>query len=139
MQNPDITVAAGAGNVPEANYKMIGALAVMGKEIEKKDLNAFIEAKGLPGWAPTQGHIPSGVPYIGFLIDDLTSGNRNRAMIVGKGSLFLGRMTNQFDGVSFIVERNTGAKDEGSTVSKEEIRKIIAESIKKLAQNITEE
>ena len=48
-------------------------------------------------------------------------------------------MTNQFDGVSFIVERNTGAKDEGSTVSKEEIRKIIAESIKKLAQNITEE
>lgn len=139
MQNPDVTMTAGAGNVPEANYKMIGALAVMGKEIEKKDLGAFIASKGLPGWAPTQGHIPSGVPYVGFLIDDLTTGDKNRAMIVGKGSLFLGRMTNQFDGVSFISERNTGIKEEGSSVSKEEIRKIIAESIKKLAQNITEE
>lgn len=136
MQNPDITVAAGAGNVPEANYKMIGALAVMAKEIEKKDMVAFTEAKGLPGWAPTQGHIPSGVPYVGFLIDDLTTGDKNRAMIVGKGSLFLGRMTNQFDGVSFIAERNTGLQEEKGSVSKEEIRKTIAEAIKKLAENI---
>ena len=29
-------------------------------------------------------------------------------MIVGKGSLFLGRMTNLFDGVSFVVEANEG-------------------------------
>lgn len=28
MQNPDITKPAGAGDVPEANYKMIAALAV---------------------------------------------------------------------------------------------------------------
>ncbi|WP_067140200.1 glycine/sarcosine/betaine reductase complex component C subunit beta [Oceanivirga salmonicida] len=139
MQNPDITMSAGAGNVPEANYKMIGALAVLRKEMERTELKSFIENKGLPGWAPTQGHIPSGVPYIGFLCDDLTTGNKNRAMIIGKGSLFLGRMTNLFDGVSFIAERNTGIKDEEGTVSKEEIRKIIAESIRKLAQNITEE
>lgn len=140
MQNPDITVAAGAGNVPEANYKMIGALAVMGKEIEKSELKEFIEQKGLPGWAPTQGHIPSGVPYIGFMIDDLTTGDKNRAMIIGKGSLFLGRMTNQFDGVSFVAERNKGVLDnENNTIDKSDIRKIIAESIRKLAQNITEE
>ncbi|RRD39631.1 glycine reductase [Leptotrichia sp. OH3620_COT-345] len=139
MQNPDITMAAGAGNVPEANYKMIGALAVLRKEMEKANLKSFIEEKGLPGWAPTQGHIPSGVPYVGFLCDDLTTGNKNRAMIVGKGSLFLGRMTNLFDGVSFIAERNTGMKAEESSVSKDEIKKIIAESIKKLAQNIAEE
>lgn len=139
MQNPDITKAAGAGNVPEANYKMIGALAAMRGDIEKKELKSFIEEKGLPGWAPTQGHIPSGVPYIGFLIDDLTDGSKNRAMIVGKGSLFLGRMTNQFDGVSFIVERNSGVVEDNNTVSKDEIRKIIADSIKKLAQNMTEE
>ena len=138
MQNPDITKAAGAGNVPEANYKMIGALAVMRGDIEKKDLKSFIDTKGLPGWAPTQGHIPSGVPYVGFLRDDLTTGNKNRAMIVGKGSLFLGRMTNLFDGASFIAERNTGVKSEEGAVSKEEIRKIIAESIKKLAQNIAD-
>ena len=84
------------------------------------------------------GHIPSGVPYVGFLRDDLTTGNKNRAMIVGKGSLFLGRMTNLFDGASFIAERNTGVKSEEGAVSKEEIRKIIAESIKKLAQNIAD-
>ena len=139
MQNPDITKPAGAGNVPEANYKMIGALAATRGEIEKKELKNFIAEHGLPGWAPTQGHIPSGVPYIGFLIDDLTSGNRNRAMIVGKGSLFLGRMTNLFDGLSFIVERNPGVVEEASSVSKDEIRKIIAESMRNIALNMIEE
>ncbi|MBC2577255.1 glycine reductase [Peptostreptococcus russellii] len=139
MQNPDITKPAGAGNVPEANYKMIGALAAKRGEIDKKELKSFIAGHGLPGWAPTQGHIPSGVPYIGFLIDDLTSGDRNRAMIVGKGSLFLGRMTNLFDGISFIVERNPGAVEEESSISKDEIRKIIAESMRKIALDMIEE
>ncbi|MBO3444452.1 glycine/sarcosine/betaine reductase complex component C subunit beta [Clostridium sp. CCUG 7971] len=139
MQNPDITKPAGAGDVPEANYKMIGALAVKRGDMEKKALKEFVSSKGLPGWAPTQGHIPSGVPYIGFCIDDLTTGDKNRAMIVGKGSLFLGRMTNLFDGVSFIVERNNGVTEETSGVSKEEIKKIIAESLRKLALDIIEE
>ncbi|MCL2880692.1 MAG: glycine/sarcosine/betaine reductase complex component C subunit beta, partial [Treponema sp.] len=35
MQNPDITKPAGAGDVPEANYKMMAALAVMRKEIDR--------------------------------------------------------------------------------------------------------
>ncbi|MGL5312305.1 MAG: glycine/sarcosine/betaine reductase complex component C subunit beta, partial [Peptostreptococcaceae bacterium] len=35
MQNPDITKPAGAGDVPEANYKMIGALAVKRGDLEK--------------------------------------------------------------------------------------------------------
>ena len=108
MQNPDITKPAGAGDVPEANYKMIGALAVKRGDLDKKDLKDFVSKKGIPGWAPTQGHIPSGVPLYRFCIDDLSTGDKNRAMIVGKGSLFLGRMTNLFDGVSFIVERNKG-------------------------------
>ena len=48
-------------------------------------------------------------------------------------------MTTLFDGVSFVAERNTGEKSsEEGAVSKEEIRKIIAESIKKLAQNIAD-
>lgn len=136
MQNPDITKPAGAGDVPEANYKMIGALAVKRGDLEKRDLKDFVTERGIPGWAPTQGHIPSGVPYIGFCIDDLTTGDKNRAMIVGKGSLFLGRMTNLFDGVSFIVERNQGVQEEAATVSKDEIKKIIAESMKKLAQDM---
>lgn len=139
MQNPDITKPAGAGDVPEANYKMIGALAVKRGDLEKKDLKDFVANKGLPGWAPTQGHIPSGAPYIGFLIDDLTTGNKNRAMIVGKGSLFLGRMTNLFDGVSFIAERNTGVTEEASGISKDEIKKIIAEAMRNLALGMMEE
>ena len=139
MQNPDVTKPAGAGDVPEANYKMIGALAVKRGDMEKKDLKSFVSEKGLPGWAPTQGHIPSGVPYVGFLIDDLTTGDRNRAMIVGKGSLFLGRMTNLFDGVSFISERNNCVQEENNGVSREEIKKIIAESMKKIALDMMEE
>ncbi|MDR1704995.1 MAG: ketoacyl-ACP synthase III family protein, partial [Clostridiales bacterium] len=94
MQNPDITKPAGAGDVPEANYKMIAALAVMKKDINREDIPAFVEKHGLTGWAPTQGHIPSGVPYLGFAREAMLKGKLNRVMIVGKGSLFLGRMTN---------------------------------------------
>ena len=139
MQNPDITMPAGAGNVPEANFKMIAALAVKRGDIERTELKNLIDEKGLPGWAPTQGHIPSGVPYVGFMIDDLTTGDKNRAMIVGKGSLFLGRMTNLFDGVSFICERNTGEDSDDQGVSKEEIKKIIGESLRELALNMLQE
>ena len=32
-------------------------------------------------------------------------------MIIGKGSLFLGRLTNLFDGVSFLVEANQASED----------------------------
>ena len=112
MQNPDITKPAGAGDVPEANYKMIGALSVKRQELEKSQLGDFISKHGMPGWAPTQGHIPSGVPYLGFAKEELTIGNLNRVMIVGKGSLFLGRMTDLFDGVSIVIERNSGETSE---------------------------
>lgn len=108
MQNPEVTVPAGAGNVPLANYKMIGALAVKRGEQEQSKLADFIKEHGMPGWAPTQGHIPSGVPFLGFARDSINSGQIQRAMIIGKGSLFLARMTNLFDGVSFLVEKNPG-------------------------------
>ena len=110
MQNPDITKPAGAGDVPNANYKMIGALAVKNGDIERKELPAFIEKHGMAGWAPTQGHIPSGVPYLGFAREDIMDGKVKNAMIVGKGSLFLGRMTNLFDGISFVIEENSSKK-----------------------------
>ncbi len=136
MQNPDVTKPAGAGDVAEANYKMIGALATMRKEIERKDIVEFIKRHGMKAWAPTQGHIPSGVPYLGFCIDDLTTGEYNRAMIVGKGSLFLGRMTNLFDGVSVIIERNNGEVEENTGASKEEINKLIAGAMKNFAESL---
>jgi betaine reductase len=136
MQNPDITKPAGAGDVPEANYKMIAAIGVKRGELERTDLKTFGLRHGMQGWAPTQGHIPSGVPYLGFVKDDLTTGELNRAMIVGKGSLFLGRMTNLFDGVSVIVERNTGDTGSTSGVSKDEINSMIAEAMRGFATQL---
>lgn len=138
MQNPDITKPAGAGDVPLANYKMIAALAVKRGDLEKKDLATFATEHGLTGWAPTQGHIPSGVPYIGFAREDIIAGKIKNAMIVGKGSLFLGRMTNLFDGVSFVIQANTGAED-NSGVSEEEVKGLIAKAMKDFAASLMAE
>ena len=135
MQNADITKPAGAGDVPMANYKMIAALAVKKGWLEKADLAKFCEEKGLVGYAPTQGHIPSGVPYVGFAKESIEKGDMERVMIIGKGSLFLGRMTNLFDGVSFLIQKNNG-KGQGGAVSEEEIRSLIAKSMKEFAQSI---
>ena len=135
MQNPDITKPAGAGDVPLANYKMIAALAVKKGDLDKKEMPAFAAKHGLTGWAPTQGHIPSGVPYIGFAVEDIKAGKIKNAMIIGKGSLFLGRMTNLFDGVSFVIQANTGAED-NSGVSEEEVKGLIAKAMKDFAETL---
>lgn len=111
MQNPDITKPAGAGDVPEANFKMIAALGVKEGDLERADIADFVKERGMPGWAPTQGHIPSGVPYLGFAREDMLSGKVEKAMIVGKGSLFLGRMTNLFDGVSIVLQKSEKAQE----------------------------
>ena len=136
MQNPDITKPAGAGDVPLANYKMIAALAVKRGEIGRGDIASFADKYGLTGWAPTQGHIPSGVPAIGYLCDKIKAGEMNRAMIIGKGSLFLGRMTNLFDGVSFVIQANTGAEKAETGVSEEEVKGMIAKAMKEFAATL---
>jgi len=133
MQNPDITKPAGAGDVPLANYKMIAALAVKRGELQKADLATFPTKHGMVGWAPTQGHIPSGVPYIGVCRDDMLEGKIKRAMIIGKGSLFLGRMTNLFDGVSVMINANQGIQEEAAAVSQEEIKGLIGKAMKDFA------
>ena len=77
---------------------MIAALAVMKKAIEKADMVKFAKEHGMTGFVHTQGHIPSGVPFIGHAVDAINAGKMTRAMIIGKGSLFLGRLTNLADG-----------------------------------------
>ena len=135
MQNPDITKPAGAGDVPAANYKMIAALAVKRGELGRADLATFATKHGYMGWAPTQGHIPSGVPAIGFIRNDILDGKIKNAMIIGKGSLFLGRMTNLFDGASFVIQANTGAEAAGG-VSEDEVKKLIAKSLREFAATL---
>ncbi len=107
LHNPEITVPAGGGDVPQTNYRTLAALAVMRKEIERAAMDDFVRRRGLPGFAPTQGHIPAGVPYLGHARAAMLNGDLSRVMVVAKGSLFLGRMTQMADGVSFILERPT--------------------------------
>lgn len=139
MQNPDVTKPAGAGDVPEANYKMIAALGVKRGDIERAAIPEFVKKHGLVGFAPTQGHIPSGIPYLGFAREDIMGGKINRAMIIGKGSLFLGRMTNLFDGVSFIVQKNQGAAGEAGSVSEAQVKSLIGEAMRGFAEALLSE
>ena len=136
MQNPDITKPAGAGDVPASNYKMIAALGVKRGELQRADVATFGGKHGMPGWAPTQGHIPSGVPYVGFAREAMANGDIQRAMIVGKGSLFLGRMTNLFDGVSIVIEKNSGKVEEGKGVSESEVKSLVAEAMREFASHL---
>ena len=137
MQNAEITKPAGAGNVPEANYKMIAALAVKEGQLERTELMNFVGKHGIPGYALTQGHIPSGVPYLGHGREAIMNGNINSFMVVGKGSLFLGRMTNQFDGISTLIEKNTGSTaNTGFDAS--EARQLVAEAMKDVAARLLE-
>ncbi len=139
MQNPEITEPAGAGDVPKANYKMIVALGVMRKDFERAELNDVVARISMPGFAPTQGHIPSGIPFLGHCRDMMAAGEIKRVMIVGKGSLFLGRLTNLFDGVSFIVERNEGKPEAAQTLDKDSVRGLIAEAMAEFAASLRAE
>lgn len=108
MHNPELTEPQGSGNVPKTNYRIIGSLAVLRKEIERSELDRFTLKRGMPGYSPTQGHIASAVPYLGHALKRMRKGEINRSMFLAKGSLFLGRMTQQADGISFLLERNDG-------------------------------
>ena len=76
-------------------------------EISKADMPQFVKTHGMPGFSPTQGHIASAVPFLSHAVDRIKGGNMERAMFLAKGSLFLGRMTQLSDGLSFILERNS--------------------------------
>lgn len=43
-------------------------------------------------------------------------------------------MTNLFDGISFLIEANPGLREEEAQVDRETIRRLIAESMRKLAE-----
>ena len=72
--------------------------------------------------------------------DLMLAGEISRAMIIGKGSLFLGRMTNLFDGVSFVIEANKGqSSGGGSGVSEAEVKGMIANALKDFAAGLLAE
>ncbi len=104
LHNPEIMEFSGSGDVAHKNYRMIAATAVLAGEIDKAGMRAFTERIGMTGFAPTQGHIPSGVPYVGHALAAMQAGELSRAMFLCKASLFLNRLTSLFDGVSFLLE-----------------------------------
>ncbi len=106
LHNPEITLPSGSGDVPRANYRTLAALAVMRGQIKKEQMEEFVRERGMIGYAPTQGHIPSAVSYLGHALEALRDGRIRNALFISKGSLFLGRMTQLSDGCSFLVERN---------------------------------
>jgi glycine/sarcosine/betaine reductase complex component C subunit beta len=104
LHDPEITEPAGAGNVPQRNYKLIGALAVKRGELARDELESFEREHGLPGFSPTQGHVASAVPWLPHGLEALRAGEIGSTMLVAKGSLFLGRMTELADGMSILLE-----------------------------------
>ena len=106
LHNPELTEPSGSGNVPLLNYRIIAGLAALDQEITGTQAPQFIRQRGMPGFSPTQGHIASALPFMAHALDGLKQGPLRRVLFLAKGSLFLGRMTQLSDGLSFILERN---------------------------------
>jgi betaine reductase len=104
LHNPEITEAGGSGNVARTNYRTIASLAVLHGQLGRDDVDGFERTHGMPGYAPTQGHIPAALPYLAHARRAMRAGQLQRALFVAKGSLFLGKMTNLADGMSILVE-----------------------------------
>ena len=106
LHNPEITLAANGGDVAERNYRMLGAVLAKAGKIVKADIPAFIKEKGLPGFAPTQGHIASALAYVPHAVQGLTQGQFDKCFLFARASLFLGQMTQLSDGMSVLLERH---------------------------------
>ncbi|HEX6438862.1 MAG TPA: glycine/sarcosine/betaine reductase complex component C subunit beta [Candidatus Binatia bacterium] len=105
LHNPEITLPANGGDVAERNYRMLGAVLVKAGKLAKSDLALFMKEKGLPGYAPTQGHIASALAYVPHAVQELTHGQFKRCFLFARASLFLGQMTQLSDGMSVMLER----------------------------------
>ena len=65
LHNPEITEPQGSGNVPERNYKTIAALAAApGRHRARATSPTSSPQRGMPGFAPTQGHLASALCYL---------------------------------------------------------------------------
>jgi betaine reductase len=106
LHNPEITEPQGSGNVAERNYKTLAALAARRGDISREAIPQFMQERGMPGFAPTQGHLASALCYLPHALRRLTSGGATRVHMIAKGSLFLGRMTQASDGMSVLLERH---------------------------------
>ena len=104
IHNPEITEPQGGGDVADRNYRMLAGLGVVRGELDRSEIPTFARAHGMPGFAPTQGHIASAVPWLPHALERMAAGDLHRTMLIAKGSLFLGRLTRLWDGASVTLE-----------------------------------
>jgi glycine/sarcosine/betaine reductase complex component C subunit beta len=104
IHNPEITEPQGGGDVADRNYRMLAGLGVVRGELDKRAIPTFAREHGMPGFAPTQGHIASAVPWLPHALLRMSNGDLHRTMLIAKGSLFLGRLTRLWDGASVVLE-----------------------------------
>ncbi|MBI2088374.1 MAG: glycine reductase [Deltaproteobacteria bacterium] len=106
LHNPEITVPANGGDIPERNYKMLAAVLVSGGKMARSEMQDFMKRKGVPGFAPTQGHIASALAYLPHAHRELTEGEARNCFLFARASLFLGQMTQLSDGMSVLLARH---------------------------------
>jgi len=106
LHDPEVTEPQGSGDVAARNYRTIAALAVRRGEITRDEIDEFVATRGMPGYAPTQGHLASALCYLPHAVARLRAGSATRVLLLAKGSLFLGRMSQRSDGMSVLLERN---------------------------------
>lgn len=108
LHDPDVTEPQGSGNVPERNYRTLAALAVRRGDLAREGMDTFVAERGMPGFAPTQGHVASALCYLPHALRRLgPDGVAERVMLLAKGSLFLGRMSQLSDGMSVLLTRGS--------------------------------
>ena len=114
---------------------MIAALSVMKGQLKREEIPQSVAEHGIR-FRDTQGHIPGGAQH-GPRPRRHQGRSIKRAMIIGKGSLFLGRLTNLADGASFLIEApsETGGAT-GAGVTKDEVRELLLDALADLAANL---
>lgn len=104
LHNPELTEPQGSGDVPLRNYRMIAVMAAQAHHIEQAEIEDFLMTRCVAGYAPTQGHVASAICLLPYVLQQMRAGRLQRAQLVAKGSLFLGRMTAISDGMSVVIE-----------------------------------
>jgi betaine reductase len=106
LHNPDVTVPAQGGDVAERSYRMLAAVLASAGKIDRSEVKGFARKKGVPGYAPTQGHIASAFVYLPHALRALKGGEIRNCYFFARASLFLGQMTQLSDGMSVLLERH---------------------------------
>ena len=106
LHNPEITVPSGSGDVPRTNYLTLAALAVMRGQIQKNQMEDFVRSRGMLGYAPTQGHIPSAIVYLGHAMDALQRRRDSQRFADCQGQLVSWPDDATVGRLFFLVDRN---------------------------------